>query len=77
MFCCSRSRTANPISVRVSQSKIVSLKSKIGAETLVQGVDPGTYYLRIRGAAKGINRYIINLFVDASMSDSSPDNCGG
>jgi hypothetical protein len=29
IFCCSRSRTANLVSVRFSQSKIVNLKSRI------------------------------------------------
>jgi hypothetical protein len=30
LFGCYRSRTANPASIRLSQSKIVNLKSKIG-----------------------------------------------
>lgn len=44
-------------------------------EVLVPGTRPGIYYLRVRGAASGTNRYTVNLFVNRS-SGPEPLPCG-
>ncbi len=72
----SRSRMTGAL-LSANGAVIASAVSRPGqrGEVLVPGTQPGIYYLRIRGAASGTNRYTVNLFVNRS-SGPEPLPCG-
>jgi hypothetical protein len=72
----SRSRMTGAL-LNAKGAVVASSASQPGqrGEVLVPGVRPGIYYLRVRGAVSGTNRYTVNLFVNRS-SGPEPLPCG-
>lgn len=69
---------ANGKLITSSGRKQITVAAGKQGDTLVQGAQPGVYYVRVKGVASRTNRYDFNLFINRSGSPAPlPCGCGG